>query len=106
MEGRTVTVGDYPCPVSEAEYILATMPNNTPIEWGGGEPPNEMFGGSAPSNGVGVLLYTWFYDGVVGEVQAGGRRVALWAAHSKSFWVRPLADLSRLEGPGMNGDGI
>ena len=102
---RRVRVEEAEVTASEAEYAIATMPDNTPIEWGGGGSPGGPFGGGEPSTGVGILLYSWWYDGVIAEVQTGGRRIGLFAAR-KGFWVKRLDDLTRLEGPGLNGDGI
>ena len=97
MPKRYVTVGDARTEVNEAEWFIATLPKNTPIEWDG-----ERLG---PPSGVGVFAYSWFYDGVIAEVDMGGRRVTLHPSFG-GLSVRRLSDVGRLNQPMMHGDGI
>lgn len=117
-----VQVGGAEVSVNENEYILAQMPRNTPIEWGGPEIPFDIPFDSAESElvltrykgrkhpyGVGVLLFTWFYDGVTAKVQMGHKEITLWpASWPAGAWVRALPPerWNELDTPGMNGDGI
>lgn len=96
-EKRYVTVGDARVGVKEEEWQVARLPRNTPVEWSGCK--------RAPESGVGVFLYSWFYDGVIAEIDCGGKRVVLHPGWDGSK-VRALADTSRLNQPMTNGDGI
>jgi hypothetical protein len=98
-----VVVGDATVEVSPVEFLLATLPKGTPVEWSGN---TAGFPDGLPESGVGVLLFTWFYDGVIGEVDCGGRRGALRPGPNKSLAVNVLADTRRLNQPGTHGDGM
>lgn len=102
----SVMVGDAPCKVSDAEYFFACLPKNTPIEWGNYGNASSLFSAKEIPAGVGVFLYSWFYDGIVAEVMVGQKRIALHPSFYKDFWVKELTDVSGLEGEGCNGDGI
>ena len=94
---RYVTVGDAKVPVNEEEWRVARLPRDTPVEWSGRK--------REPAAGVGVLLYSWFYDGVIAEIDSGGKRVTLCPGWDGSK-IRVLAATSRLNQPMTNGDGI
>jgi hypothetical protein len=94
-----VKVGDALVQVNALEWFIVHLPPNTPVEWFGAK-------WEKPSAGVGIFLYSWFYDGVVAEIDANGRRLALHPATNPDLCIRVLEDTSRLCCQGMHGDGI
>lgn len=106
-EQRYVIVGDSHVPVSEVEWALVTMPPNTPIEWLNAVSPLMGFGENLPVNGVGVFVSSMFYDGIVALIDINGKRLSMFPCHyGPNFVVRPLPDMTRLNGANMHGDGV
>lgn len=95
----TVMVGGRPESASELEYFLATLPEGTPVEWSGSRSPG------TPSGGVGVLLFTWWYDGVVAEIDSGGRRIRLHPDSDSGLRVTRLEDARLPCGRNLVADG-
>lgn len=99
---RTVKVGNAPVEVTEAEWLFATSPPGTPVEWECR--PDAAIGG--PPRGTGILLGTYYWDGVHARVSAGGRTLTLCPALDRNFRAARLDDTARLNEPLMHGDGI
>lgn len=101
MMNHQVKVGQATVDVSDVEYLLATMPKNTPIEWSGGGTWHDEI----PA-GVGMFLFSSYYDGVNGHVDMNGRRIVLMPSCFPELRVAVLLDTKRLDGTGMHGDAI
>lgn len=101
---KYILVGDQKIPVTDAEYFFACCDPGTPVEWGGGRSLASLFGNSE-GEGAGVFVRAMNYDGIMARVLVGGKEVLLHP-YQKGFWAKRLEDTSRLEGQGLNGDGI
>ncbi len=83
-----VMVGDAVVRVSWAEMFFALLPENTPIRWRKLPQVFLLFANTAPESGEGVFLYSWFYDGVIAEVEADGKRFPIMCGLHDKIVVR------------------
>lgn len=95
---RQIRVGGGLLPVSEVEWLLATLPQHTPIEWDGG-------GHQCPLSGSGTFKFSWFGRELMGQVDMNGEVIQLCPAINRGMTIR-RADPLWLIAAGMHGDGI
>lgn len=100
-----VMIGNIRTTVNWLEYYFAILPKGTPVEW---RPWKSKMSGRPPVEpGCGWFTFSWHYDGIIGEIDADRKRVAIHASvDRKRYRVRRLRDVRRLVGQGMHGDGI
>jgi len=103
-----IQVGDSFWNVCEAEYILATMPRDTPIEWRVGNPSIPALR-SHGDHGVGMFRDSYLcLDVVTGRVEISpGQFVALQPYESEKWYIGRVPPTIGLQAfHGMSGDGI